>query len=390
MNTERLIHDYIDGTLEHTQEEQLFMSLSSNDELRNEFRQQMAIKNAIQNDTKSFTPKAGSEAAIFGALGFSSGNAPIDIPKPAPSGFSRFWAKYSQGFIGGIAASVATILLMIGLNDNDDSNNQMADNSKPEYNKLNIEVPVSESYADNKPISEEQFASNQIISTKDIFTGGFNGFGLLQPDYNSINKRNIEAINRSEMVNNYYPVSFDYNEHERLIHTDISSYSGINKHNLSIEIHGNNFFSNKSENIKPSETQPFNNFGATVFYKLNNEIKFGLGYQRENYYQTFIGVDNHGYLWEYEQKPNFQTFTLDFRYSPEYLSGKYLKPALQLSVGGNQAGPVGKAMIGSEIKINPYFNLMVGGNWSILGFHHQNRFFTSDKFGLYIGTGVNL
>ncbi|MFW5701359.1 MAG: anti-sigma factor family protein, partial [Bacteroidota bacterium] len=65
MDYTKLIHEFVDGTLSPEHEEELFASLRSNDELRSELKQQMAIKSAVRSDTKAFTPSAASTMAIF-------------------------------------------------------------------------------------------------------------------------------------------------------------------------------------------------------------------------------------------------------------------------------------------------------------------------------------
>lgn len=408
METEKLIHDFIDGSLSGAEEEQLFASLSSNTEMRTELKQQLAIKNAVAQDTRAFTPRAGSEAAIFGALGFgaaatsaSAATASAGAGEASAVQSASVWSRYSQGFIGGIAASVATIIIMLSLGYTNQSN----------QNTKNIPVISSESTDRNseklagaasdevinsdesKPVNEHGGNLHTVNSGRNDAGGISSGFfarEIALPDSRKSRKfYNSSEVRNSDFVINNITPAFAYSEMQQNYAIPVSRSISYKELNLMLELNGSGYYSNHSGEMQPSEMQMLNNFGAGIWYKLDEQIKFGINYKRENFYQTFIGIDNNGKVWEYEQQPNFQSFSLDFRYTPEFAKYKMFSPALQLSVGGNQAGPVGRIMLCTEIKINPYLNLTAGANYSILGYHHQSRFFTSDKYGLYIGTGVN-
>lgn len=395
MDAERLIHDFIDGTLESSEEDKLFLMLSNNDELKSEFKQQMAIKNAIRQDTKAFTPKAGTEAAIFGALGFSGAGSEVAPPPKAPK--PSFWSRYSQAIFSGVAASLATFLLMFNFVEFGTDPLITSDQNILKQDDVSIPVVKSESVYDKG--SNEVLNDKTILKTdknndnklaesysENVFTSGFYGIPLsLVADNEEYVPVQISTSDFAEI-----PISMNLNNRQTIPGISPANIKmNYEQMNIMLELNGTNYHSLSSGEMQPSQKQVLNNFGANIFYKINNEIKVGFGYQRENFYQKFIGIDNNGKVWEYEQQPNFQTFTLNFRYNPYYVSWNSVKPFVQAEIGGNTAGPVGRLMLGTEIGLNKYFNLTAGANYSIIGFHHQNRFFTSKKYGLYIGTGVN-
>lgn len=410
METEKLIHDFIDGSLSSTEEEQLFIALSSSDEMRTELKQQMAIKNAVASDTKAFTPRAGSEAAIFGALGFgpvtSSASAAATSSAGSVSAVS-FWSKYSQGFIGGLVASVATVIIMLSVNDLFESDSSgIADKSNAESlpvvtsestDKISYDKQIYDNAVTNEKMNyaNSSSAGNSIPklnkSTNDAVSTGFYFAEFIPADNSNYNKsiNYDDEIYYSETLSNTFVPSFAYSDIQTTTIFPVSRMINYNEHNLMLEINGSGFYSEGTGEMQPSEIQMLNNFGAGIWYRATDEIKFGINYKRENYYQKFIGIDIKGKVWEYEQNPNFQTFTLDFRYTPEYLKYSIFSPLMQLSVGGNEAGPVGRAMLGTEININPYLNIVAGLNYNVLAYQHQNRLFTSGKYGIYFGTGVN-
>jgi hypothetical protein len=82
MDYTKTIHDFLDGSLESSEEENLFLLLSNDDDLRSELKQQLAMKDAIKSDTKAFSPSAASTMAIFSALGFATPIAPEAAANP--------------------------------------------------------------------------------------------------------------------------------------------------------------------------------------------------------------------------------------------------------------------------------------------------------------------
>jgi hypothetical protein len=417
METEKLIYDFIDGSLSSTEEEQLFIALSSSDEMRTELKQQMAIKNAVASDTKAFTPRAGSEAAIFGALGFGAATATASAATAATttSGAATgsasavsFWSKYSQGFFGGLVASVATVIIMLSVNElfESDSSGIAEKNSGKSIpivtsesmdNKNSEDIATGNDFAKNNLLSTNSMSNNTLAEsiqkgTNDAISSGFYFAEFILAESHVKYQKTInfdKEISYSQNAINEYMPAFAYANIPSASVFPVNRNRSYNEHNLMLELNGSGFYSDINGEMQPSEIQMLNNFGAGIWYRASDEIKFGINYKRENYYQKFIGIDINGKVWEYEQQPNFQTFTLDFRYTPEYLKYSIFSPLMQLSVGGNEAGPVGRAMIGTELKINPYLNIVAGLNYNVLAYQHQSRLFTTGKYGIYLGTGVN-
>ena len=67
---QKLIHDYLEGTLSENEERQLFDNLSANPEWREELAFQMRMHEAMQKDLSTVTIPSKSTASIFAALGF--------------------------------------------------------------------------------------------------------------------------------------------------------------------------------------------------------------------------------------------------------------------------------------------------------------------------------
>ena len=155
---------------------------------------------------------------------------------------------------------------------------------------------------------------------------------------------------------------------------------------LSFEISGAQYFSLPEETVSPERFQKFNNMSFSAMYSLSDEWGVGIEYRRENFFQRYSGIRNEqAYI--YEQQPNFESYGFQVRFSPAAFSNEYLPPNAQLSIGGNEAGPVGRAMLGGELFAGRYFSLLLGFEYSELRFKHQAQTnLISRKAGVQFGT----
>ena len=423
MDKEKIIHEFIDGNLDARQEEKLFLEMSSDPDLRSEFKQQMVIKNAVRGDTKAFTPKAASTMAIFNELGFSSGAgaggaaaASSSAPKPAAS--PSIWKKYAQGMSSGLTAALGTAAIFLiffsfgmfdGKRQAGQTQNEELKSHEPVPVIISQELPAQTVYenkyrkqaypayarrrtsenSNNSQMASRFQPQNRTFETKDYgFTADDikSAFPLMiKPNQNSNASADNSLTNaKDKNINDRLALNSQNNANNIIPRKNNGSFF----ENVAVEVNGSAFYQ-ESDNMNPGEGyQKFNNMGIQMFYALNDQLKVGMEYKRENYYQKFQGLDVNGMLWEYKQHPNFQSYGFTVRYTPDYLKYKFIKPALQTTVGGNNAGPYGRALAGAEFKINENFNVTLGADYSILFYNHNNTYFDSDKYGVYFGTGI--
>ena len=113
MNYNEYVQDFLDGSLAGTEENEFFLALSSSEELRREFKQQLSIKDAIRADIKAFTPKAKTTAMIFNSLGLTPPGTMIPPKLGVTQRIYNFIKPYIQAIYGGFAAAAATIAIML-------------------------------------------------------------------------------------------------------------------------------------------------------------------------------------------------------------------------------------------------------------------------------------
>jgi hypothetical protein len=72
MNYSEQIHDFLDGTLEQAEEEELLSAIARQSDLREELRQAIALKSAFKADFQALTPPLHLTNSIFIGLGFAA------------------------------------------------------------------------------------------------------------------------------------------------------------------------------------------------------------------------------------------------------------------------------------------------------------------------------
>lgn len=412
MEYARLIHEYVDGSLDPGKEEELFLMLSSSDELRADLKQQFAIKNAVKSDTAAFTPAADSTLKIFGALGFTPPPAPaptVLAPTPVPSSMfstiGKFIRQYSQGFIGGIISAVATSLLFTAAIQSDlfkSGNEQFAQNSAtktviaPESNALpfvkseeSTQQPVIKErivyknvYIPVKAEEKQDLAQNNVQAEKVIpESPAVAPQEPLQQKYIFVNNQ-LDYPELRNLKPNFGVRNIQINSESPVENQLTTKYEPIG---LSFELLNGQYFSFPEETITPEKYQKFNNIGLALFYEISDEFKLGFEYRRENFFQRYTGMKD-GLPFLFEQQPNFESYGITARYQPIFAATEYFLPYAQLSFGGNTAGPLGRVMVGTEFLAGRYFSFILGVEYSRLQFKHNgNSDFSAEKAGAHFG-----
>ncbi len=396
MDYTKTIHDFLDGSLEATGEEEFFLLLSNNEELRSELKQQLAMKDAIKSDTKAFSPSAASTMAIFSTLGFSS---PIAAEAAAPAFGTKvgnFFSQYKQGFVGGIMSAVATIAIVFWFFNPMEN---IADKSlpvkgesyagmQPANKALQLSLPkvVSKSIGNSKPNvvvkyvylpKEEANTSSQPI----ISESRSNASDVAELSYSAhLAKQQQPTLS---VENNSDGTQQDAIFNDLMIHS-VELNSGF-----SLEVRGSQDWLMNGSNITPATFPKFNNMGLTAMYSLSENFQAGIDIRQENFFQDFTGYDeiNHK-IYNIQQQPNFTSAGIALRYT--WNDDGWIPVINQITLGGTNAGIIGRFMLGT--KYSPYHNIsfMLGIEYSILRYFHQDEYFASPKVGLNYGVTFKL
>lgn len=418
MENLRLIHDFADGTLNPAQEEQLFQMLASNDEYRNELKQQLAIKSAVKNDASAYTPSAKSTLKVFSALGFAApiagsagaGQAAAATNSSVSTGASvtkaGFWSNLSTPIITGVVSTVATAVVAILLFQPFLSNMDSKINNLQKQNQV-LSKQIDNNNLNNIPVVTSQETDNKQTSTK---------MNSQKPiiKYVYISKDNKANVNKTELIDS--PRTTDENSNINLSLANIvtSNVDGVFtddsyipdeykfvpdiefpnlyiRDNIGLNLEVNrliNWF-DQAPTINPANYNKMNNTAITLFYQVSNDFYLGAEYRQETFFQTFKGVDSKGQAFEYQQQPNFTSGGIVARYAPNELKFYGLVPYAQLYGGVTNVGYIGRAMIGLKYSPYPNISFVVSGERSQLYYKYQNASFNGGKYDINYGVSFN-
>lgn len=418
------IHDYADGTLENEYEEQLFMQIAGNEELRTELKQNLFIKDAVRNDSAAFNPSPESTLKIFNKLGFTKpdfiAGFPNNIGSPAKL---NFWQKFGQGITGGFIGALTMLLLFLLLfknSGNNNTGNEQNNNNKAEISSNN-QIPVVKSYENlnnnnnnNKINNNTQSQNNTSSGTRVIYKPVYiyvpeKNNSSENNDDNSDNKvmdniQNGNSINNEQALNKFNNVRYSNLPNGNYLSGHSNSIQFLNSKfpeiqnkpdyvfakneriGLSLEISGQQYWFSQSPTINPSHYANFNNTSASLLYSFDNHFSAGIDVREENFYQVYTGIDSN-YIYQYQQQPNFTSFGLLLRYKFGNLFWN-INPFAQMYGGINQAGFINRIMAGFELEPYEYISFLFGLEYSNLSYHHNNLQFNSTKYGFNYGVSV--
>lgn len=431
MEYSELIHDFTDGTLETLREPELFNVLASNEDLRTEFKHQLAMKSAIRTDAKAYTPAVHSTLQIFSSLGFVP-PAPLAATTVGDSGAGAvgavksagFFSKFGTAIITGTIAVISTGIIAYWLFNSEIG--QLKNENKNLTTQLNIEkkqgeIPVVKSFAmdesKNKINEPEkvkikyvyiQKAEDRSQKTEAIDNGKLimdneelsqntqseqtdNGKQITK---NELTINNSQLFGSANLDNGFYSLN-SLNEQIRMnrinpaIQFDDNYFANVREDiGLSVEIMNMENWFEIAPTISPKEYNKFNNTSVALFYKLFKDFQAGLEYRRETFFQRFEGLDDKGKLNRYEQQPNFESWGLVLRYANKDFNLWDIYPYIQLYGGGTKVGYIVRG--GAGLKYSPFTNLsfILGIGSSSLFYNHNASPWQSNRYDLNYGISI--
>ncbi len=409
MNNAEFIQDYLDGLLPPEQESQLFSELSSNEALRAELRQEIAMREAIRGDVAAYSPSVGSTLNIFSSLGFAPPPAAVIAPLPVAKPFiTGLLTTFKQGIISVLSTAFVAVLVYFSVlqpADNNSNNSNMANghDGAGQTGLVASEqsgLPVSSSRAiDGKSAEPVKIVTKTVYKPYYVYVEDTTGNSPSLEDAKANAERNTAAI--AEGLNN--PQASEYRiGRTNVLHDDLrissprSSFAPLGAMDfnmpvakseplgLEIEWNGSAMWNNPEATTDPSSYAKFNNNSLMLFYALSDNWLVGAGIRQETFFQEFEGKDETGALYRYEQQPNLSSYNFAVRYRTNPYLG-YVSLLGQATFGLNQAGPVARGMVGSEVSISSSFSLVAGLEFSSLFYKHQSARFNTSKYGFVYG-----
>lgn len=209
-NASELLTLYMDGELDPSMVQDFEKELANNTELQSEYRDMLAIREAVQKDVKKLVPPYESTATVFESLGLSYTTS---ISSTSSIGMS-LWQQLMVPIVSSISAALVTIGAFVGIdidnnkvNNNDDiviersipiENESLAveENNTLEVEKTNdiVETPQK---VENISASNSNNRSQLIVSNRQKPIK--NTSNIIVPD-NSIKEQNIQADNQNILI----------------------------------------------------------------------------------------------------------------------------------------------------------------------------------------------
>ena len=430
-----MIHDYIDGGLDSTNEQAMFALLSQSDDLRHEFNSQFKMHLAAQEDMSQIAPPIHVTNAIFAGLGMA---IPANTVQSPTSSIKRFLNRFAPAvllllFFGALGWG------LLEYQKNQDLESQLASaNGNSAIGKSSNNIPMMSSYSDDDDVAANGSNStgnsaNNDASGNSAFSGSSNNAnrnnansfynsransnsGLSnqssQNDYdlasgNLQNSRNSGMNNQIEGSRIQSDKNFARNAMFGSSHNSntssqfgnsISMNGGLSNFQL---ISANSMIGSKvqiqvsmlqspftSPSFENSNLQsPNGSWSGAFLYSINDFSTFGLVVGMESFNQDFKTSDGLHYL----QSPELIWVAASYRMTfKDVLVSHIFYPYAQVSAGGTSVGPIGKLQGGVVLNVFSTVNLNLGAEVGYLFYNVNGNIHNSRKIGFTSGVTIGL
>lgn len=152
-NASEMLTLYMDGELDPTMVQDFEKELANNTELQSEYRDMLAIREAVQKDVKKLVPPYESTATVFESLGLSYTSS---ISSTSSIGMS-LWQQLMVPIVSSISAALLTVGAFVGID---------IDNSKVDRNDdivIERSIPI-----ENESLVVEENNTLEVEKTNDI------------------------------------------------------------------------------------------------------------------------------------------------------------------------------------------------------------------------------
>jgi hypothetical protein len=427
MSYAKMIHDYIDGGLDSTNEQAMFALLSESDDLRHEFNSQFKMHLAAQEDMSQIAPPIHVTNAIFAGLGMA---IPSNMVQSPTSSIKRFLNRFSPAillllFFGAMGWGLVEYQKNIDLESqlasaNGKSSNNIpmmssysdddvaANGSNSKGNSVNKDASGNVATSGNSNTSNRNNANGMNASRANSNSGYSNQSGQNQNDLafgGSQNGRNsgmnilIEGsmlqFNKDFAQNGMFGANHNSSSSSRFGNT-IATDGGWNNFQL---ISTNTMIGSKvhiqvshlqsaftSPSFENSNLQsPNASWSVAGMYSLNDYSTIGLVLGQESFNQDFKTSDGLHYL----QSPELTWLAVSYRYTAkDWLIPHTLYPYGQFIAGGTTIGPITKLQTGVVWNVYSSINFNLGGEVGYLFYNVNGNILTSNKIGITSGVTI--
>lgn len=403
MDYTKLIYDYIEGELQIADEQKLFTELSYNDDLRQEFQNNLKFSNLVQSEVNTVSTPVETTNEVFKSLGFT-------IPTTQSTGL---FGKISKPML----ALLIFLITLTGVTGSYFLYDSYFSSENTELSKNN-QIPIvnsEETDASNSNEMNSKLNNNSISNSgssfyladnlKDYignFTGAF-GNNDYKNNYsggytNNNNSDNDENINDNQFLDNLKIIGFSefknmeyniaYNNQNTnpsqfiFIPMNNSHYKSFMELNEKYSVITNGAINNNYPGIEGLNINNYKSFEIGFWYNLSDKNSIGIELGRQIFSQEFTTNNNINYL----QAP--QIIFLNASYKRYLLDNEVfgiIMPYSSVSAGGTSIGPLFQIEAGSEIRVTDNLHFLIGAGGNTLFYNVDNKFYNSNNVGIIYG-----
>lgn len=411
-----LLSAYLDGELSPQSEKALFEQLASNDALRSEMRDLLAIHKEIETGAVYYPPAALKTAAMakvgldagVGAAGVFSSALPVLKSALVP-------------VVSALTGVVMTVLVMMNLaTENPALKTLQNENNllKSENTVLKSDIASSNNAIQQQKIETEK-ASAQFVELHKVLTQNEQNL-ITEKNRTRIFKRQSEqqlaslekALKTGPIMEIPSPEAFknitvlasnslktdektplkdllkDVEESvtRPAILDETADYSESWLENINFEMRGFSLANFPQPRTLPQSDPIFKNMALGAYYRFSDGHAVGLEGGQEAFSQRFNRIEEDTTV-NYQQYLVLPWGGLSYRWTPD-ISFKNIRPMVGILAGGSEGGPVGRAILGVQLFPENSVSMTIGGEAAALAYMFENKWFVSPKFGITYGVSV--
>ncbi len=382
------IFNLLDGELDSMHESKLFAELAVNADLRAEFKQQMAIRSAVQQDRAALVPPVALTSSVFSGLGFAAPLAGA-AAGAAGGGFLLQWLmRIGLPLLSSVAVAGITYSVV----------------NSTQSTPITQQQPTTAA-----PVAPE--AAEQPVAPLPVTTGRLPTANRSQAPAELTRLRNENASLRRQLaaaqervsessiemqseppvqrVNVTSSMDVRYGTDQRAVQqtmlTPISN-SLLKYPAFLVQVRGMSANS-LTEVSAPAQTSWYDNLSVGLLYQLSEQSAVGVEFGNEAFAMSFEGQRN-GQTILYEQQPLSMWAGVTYRHTFPALGNSGFSPFGQVLVGGSKFGPLGRLSAGMIYSPAGPLSFIFGLEGSTMAYQFENAWYGSSKIGLTYGVAI--
>lgn len=400
-----LIQHLLDGELDPTLELGLFAELASSAELRNELKQQLAIRSTVQHDRIALVPPAALTNAVFSGLGFA---APLAGAAAGAAGGGLIASWLSKLGLPLITAAAAAGITWVSAQQPSDArvvtgDTQVATRTEEAAAPLTQTAPADNptlqrgdanlrSAADQRTIAALQRENARLrdalsdaearVPVQNLEATQMPSTSAVAQDAGTMSTPAVSSI----MLTNDVRLTRDNGRQPFGLSPLVETKPTWQSYPFDMfQVRGFSTTPLTNVSVTP-QSMWYDNLSVSFVKHLTEHHSLGIEIGNETFAQVFEGNRN-GQLIRYEQQPSALWAGIFYRYQTSPISNNFI-PFGQVLAGGTKYGPIGRATVGVQYAPAGPLSFLLGLEGAMLAYKFQDTWYTSSKIGLTYGVAV--